>query len=216
MQTFLLKLAVYLFRKVTFKHWCLLEDKKYSCLQAVEDSSPDFPDLLADYLSTALYFKIDFSKISWEDTIFAFYKIHGVTSDIKKIPITSYKSEKKDKKDIWDYSGRLWYFYSNIIASAYGWSEKRIAKLDVSDALAYVQEILTERQLEKEFYWSTSEVAYVYDKATKKSKFSPMSRPYWMLPNPENKEKPKTASIPKSLLPVGNVINLYATKETKS
>lgn len=213
----LLRLGVYLLKRVTFKKWSELEDKKYNCLQAVEDSNPDFPDLLVSYLSTALYFPINYSKVSWTDTLQAFFKVHSVTSVKRKIPLTSYHSNRKDKKDAWDYSGRLWYFYCNLIASTYGWSGKAIASLEIDDALAYIQEILTAQHLEHEFIWSTTTIAYPYDEVTKKSKFSAMTRPYWMTGKSEDtKPVRKAAPVPKSLLPVGNVIELYDPKKIKS
>ena len=216
MQTALLKLGVFLLRKVNFRRWAELEDKKYLFIQAVEDSNPNFSHLLVDYLSTALYFNVDFSKVFWEDTVKAFYEIHSVTSSVRKIPLTSRKSDKKNKKDTWDYSGRLWYVYCDAIASAYGWNEKVVAKLDVNDALAYIQEIFTNQYLDKEFLWSTTEIAYEYNKTTKKSKYVPLPKPYWMLPEIKDDKKRKSIAIPKSLLPVGNVINLYDPKEIKS
>jgi len=205
LQKWLLKIQIYLLRKPKFKKWTELEDKKYEVLKAVEDSILNLPEVLYGYLSTALRFKVNYSKIYWKDTIESFYKIHGVTSTIRKIPITSNQSKSKEDKDHWDYSGRLYYLYANIIASAYGWTEDQISNLDIDSALAYLQEILTDKQLEKEFIWMTSEVAYPFDKATKKSKFHPLSRPYWMV---KEKAIRKAPPIPKSLLPVGNVVRL--------
>lgn len=212
MQAFLLNFGIYLLRKVRFKKWSKLEDKKYNCIQAVEDGASDFPELLYAYLSTALFFPVNFSKISWKDSIDALYKVHKSTSEIKKIPITSYQENKKEEKESWEYSGRLWFFYCHLIASAYGWSAKKIARLSVDDALAHIQEILTAQYLDREFIWSTSEIAYPYNKATKKSNYSPLPKPYWMR---REKSIRKAPVIPKSLLPIGNVINLYDPKKLK-
>jgi len=212
MQSLLLKINLYLLRKIRFKKWSELEDKKYSCLSAVEDSSPNLPQLLADYLSIALLLPVNYSKVSWKDMIVAFYKVHSVTVLKRKIPLTSYQSDKKETKDAWDYSGRLWFFYCNLIASEYGWSPKTIASMDVEDALALIQEILTSAHLEREFIWSTTTIAYPYNKATKKSNYSPLAKPYWMLG--EVKQTKKAPPIPKSLLPVGNIVSMR--NETKN
>jgi hypothetical protein len=92
---------------------------------------------------------------------------------------------------------------------------KQISNLPVDDALAYIQEILTDRQLEKEFTHSLSETSYPYNKNTKQSKYVPLKRPYWMQPDFKNVEKKKVAPIPKSLLPVGNVVRMSErTNET--
>jgi len=149
--------------------------------------------------------------VYWKDALEAFAYIHSVTVPDKTLPLISKQAESKNQKDTWDYSGRLWFFYSSIIASAFGWSTKQIASLSVREALAYVQEILTDKQLEREFAWSTTEVAYSYDKQTKKSKFVSLSRPYWMLPDIDEK-KGKVVRIPKSLLPVGTIITIDERK----
>lgn len=205
LQKWLLKIQFYFLSKPKFRKWTELEDKKYDFIQAIEDSKPELPEILFSYLSIALFVPVNFLKIPWQDVFEAFYKVHSLSSTVRDIPITSKQNKEKLEKDVWDYSGRLWYLYSNIIASAYGWTEKQIAKLSVDDALAYLQEILTEKQLMKEFAWSSSEIAYPYDDRTKKSKFQPLTRPYWMAKEKEVRQAPP---IPKSLLPVGNWIKL--------
>lgn len=205
LNTWLLKLQIYLLRKPRFRLWATLENLKHDVLTAVEDSEINLPNLIFSYLSTAVFIPVNFEKIYWKDVIESFYKVHGVTSTIRKIPITFNQSESKGDKDPWDYSNRLWPLYMHIIAKAYGWSDTKIAKLSVDNALAYIQEILTDKQLEKEFVWTMAEVAYVYDKSSKKSKFQPLTRPYWMITQKPNKKAP---AVPKSLLPVGNIVRI--------
>jgi len=216
-QSWLLKIQVYFLRRPKFRVWAQLEDRKYDFIQAVEDSSNSLPEIMYGYLSTVLLFPVNFSKVPWQEVFKTFYRLHSLSSAIRKIPITANRDVNKETKDAWDYSGRLWPLYMNIIASAYGWTEKQIASLDVNNALAYLQEILTDKQLDKEFIWSTSEIAYPYDKTTKKSKFQALKRPYWM---DKPRILPKSKPIPKSLLPVGNVMRLIPnekkTKEIKS
>ena len=96
---------------------------------------------------------------------------------------------------------------------------KYIGGMSIDSVIAYIQEILTEDQLEKEFKWSLSEIAYPYNKSTKKSEFKAMRRPYWMLADaPEIKK----IRMLKSLVPVGNVQdisgmqNALAKQETKT
>jgi len=207
LQTWLLRIGVCLLKKPRFRKWAELEDKKYDVIKAVEQVAPNLPDILYAYLSSALRVRPkDYNSVYWKDIMYAFSMIHRVTVPEVSLPLVSRHSEKKNEKDPWDYSGRLWFFYSNIIASAYGWTVEQIAELPVNTALAYLQEILTEQQLEREFVWSTSEIAYPYNKQTKKSKFSPLHRPYWMLPDMDVKKK--VPAIPKSLLPVGNVVKI--------
>lgn len=211
MQTWLLKIGVYFFRKPRFRLWSLLEDKKYSAIKAVEQNSPDFPLLLWEYISTALVTSPKQDKVFWKDAVYAFLKIHSVTVPDTNLPLVTKHNLQKERKDPWDYSGRLFYFYSNLIASAYGWTVKTISYLPVEAALAYIQEIMTEKQLEEEFVHQHSQTSYTYDKMSKKSKLVSLPRPYWMLP--DDKPKKKAPAIPKSLLPVGMVIDLQ--NETK-
>ena len=215
--TWLLKIGVYLFRRPRFRKWAVLEDKRYNVIKAVEETNGGFPNLVHDYASTALYLPFNYEKVFWKDMLLSFIKIHSVTSPKTSIPIVSRSSNTKQEKNYWDYSGRLWFFYSNIIAAAYGWTVNQIAKLPVEDALAYIQEILTDAFLEKEFTHKLSELAYEYNKNTKKSKYRPLQRPYWMLPDFGKPLKArKHAPVPKTLLPVGNVISLQdEIKETK-
>jgi hypothetical protein len=119
-----------------------------------------------------------------------------------KLPILTTKHTKEDKKLSWDYDGRTWNFYSHLLASNYGWTLEYIGKLGIDEVIAKIQEILTEEQLNKEFQWSMSEIAYPYNKSTKKSEFKPLKRPYWMLAEVTEIKKIK---ILKSLLPIGNV-----------
>lgn len=106
------------------------------------------------------------------------------------------------EEEPWDYEGRTWHFYSHLLAKHYGWTLEYISQLHPSDALAKIQEILTDEQLEREFQHSLSDVAYPYNSQTKKSEFHPLSRPFWM--RPKIKETPKI-KIPAIYMPIGVV-----------
>jgi hypothetical protein len=113
----------------------------------------------------------------------------------------NYKSTKEEES--WDYEGRTWYLYAHMLASEFGWSLDEIAELDVDDAFALLQEILISSQLEKEWQWSMSDKSYGKDKNTGEWRYFNLPRPPWMEDKPK---EPKKIMIPKSLLPVGNVI----------
>lgn len=209
MHKWLLKIGEKLLRKPKFKVWCLLEEIKFEIVRAVEQSQEDFASLIYQYVSAALSIHPkDYSKVYWKDVIDAFLEIHSVTVPSKNLPLVSRPSERKSQKDAWDYPGRLFYFYSNTIAAAYGWTEKEISNLSVDSGLSYIQEILTDEQLNREFIWSTTEIAYSYNKNTKESRLNKLSRPYWMMPDIHKVEKQKVPPIPKALLPVGHVVRL--------
>jgi hypothetical protein len=184
-----------------FKKWIFLEQQKEKIVQAVENDD-NFPSELLSYISTA--WGIDrkwFENADWTLLVNTFYVCISKSPQVE-LPITT-PSGDKQKDDPWDYENRTWHLYSHMLAKSYGWNLEYIARLSVMEALAKVQEIIAEDQLDKEFYYGLSEVAYHYDKGTKQSKFVPLPRPHWMRP----KILPiKKSIMPASLLPVGVVI----------
>lgn len=195
-----LKFMLYLYRKPKFKTWLELEAVRSKVTKAVET---DFAENVIAYVSTAFpVCKYVVDRLGWNDLLDLFYGLVKKGSPKLQLPILEPVSESpKDSEEItWDYPDRPRYLWSNIIAREYGWSLEYINNLDVDVALALIQEILTDKQLDKEFWWRMSEIAYPYDKNTKSSKFIELPRPYWMKPKPK---EIKMVKIPKALLPVG-------------
>jgi hypothetical protein len=190
-------------REIPFREWVEQEERKEKILKAVRERSDDFPMYLIEFVATALRVSPSWiEEVPWNMVVGAFYTIL-IRFPVVEIPITRpYKKNDTESKEDWDYDGRSWYFYSNLIASRYGWTFEYISQLKVLDALATIQEILTQDQLDKEFYYSLSELAYPYNASTKKSSFQPMKRPMWMMP--KIKEVPRF-KMPASLLPIGTV-----------
>jgi hypothetical protein len=91
----------------------------------------------------------------------------------------------------------------HIFSSTYGWDEDRIANLDIDTAIGLLQEILITEQLDHEWQFSITELAYPYNETTKKSSFRPLPRPDWM-----KKIIPKVTKIRKDFLPLGNIIGV--------
>lgn len=184
------------------KKWILLEARKEQIIKAVE-SGNDFPRELFSYLSTALGVSYKrYEKADWTLLIEAFY-LCVAKSPVIDLPITT-KSNEASKEESWDYPERTWHLYSHLLAKTYGWTLSEISQLHVEEALAKIQEIIVDDQLDREFQYGLSEVAYHYDKNTKTSKFVPLPRPHWMRP----KIQPiKRMLIPKGMMPVGNVIS---------
>ena len=184
-------------REYLFRQWIELENIKSKIIEAVENSHPDFPVYLLDYISTALGVSSKwFEKAEWIKIVELFYACLARSPKVD-IPLTS-PSKEKFKDDPWTYEGRTWPLYSHLIAQAYGWTLKEISQLQVGSALSMIQEIMVDKQLEKEFQYGLSEIAYPYNKSTKKSVFKPLDRPYWMRPtfNPQ-------IDIPRFKIPVG-------------
>jgi len=71
--------------------------------------------------------------------------------------------------------------------------------------------MLVDDQLEKEWEWSLSELAYSYNSSTKKSEFKELPRPDWM--DGKEIEEIKLIKIPKSMMPVGQVVRMDGTTE---
>ena len=178
-----------------------LEHLKEKVIKAVGENSDEFPTHLLSFLSTA--FRINqkhFEKAEWDKVILAFYAI-CLKSPTVKLPLLM-PSDTESKKDDWEYDGRTWHLYAHMIANSYGWSFEYISQLRVGDALATIQEIITDEQLNKEFIYSLSEIAYPYNKNTKESKFIPLPRPQWMRPRVREIRRYK---IPVSSMPIGVV-----------
>lgn len=131
-----------------------------------------------------------------------FLEAFTINSPRMNFPILKSAADKNEKLP-WEYEGRSWYFWLNLLSEKYGWNMDYISLLDIDDAIGLYQEIEIDRQLQKEWEWGLSEIAYQYDKASKSSKFHPLSRPSWMRPIAP---KPKIIKIKRDFLPVGNVI----------
>jgi hypothetical protein len=118
------------------------------------------------------------------------------------------------KKVPWDNSLRSALIWTHLIASKYGWSKADIENLWPEEAIALVQEIMADEQIEREFLHALSEVAYEYNKSTKKSRYKPMPRPNWMQFGDRRNKVLKT-KLRREWLPVGNVIYPEGADEEK-
>lgn len=180
----------------------MLESIKEKIIEAVSNGQPDFPDFLLSYIETALGVSSRwYAKADWLRVVELFYACL-TKSPIVKLPITS-PSKEKFKDDPWSYDGRTWPLYAHMLSKAYGWKLEYISQLQVGQALSMIQEILTDTQLEREFQYGLSEIAYPYDKSSKKSTFKPMQRPHWM--HQQIKDVPRF-KIPGEMLPMGAVM----------
>jgi hypothetical protein len=183
------------------KKWIELEQRKEEIIKAVEGGD-DFPSELFLYLSTALGVSSKwYEKADWYLIIQLFYLCLSKSPQLE-LPLLT-PSNEKSKEESWDYPQRTWHLYSHLLAKNYGWTLEEISQLHVEEALAKIQEIIVEDQLDKEFIYGLSEIAYSYDKNSKTSKFVPLPRPHWMRPKVQPVKK---FIIPASMLPIGNVI----------
>lgn len=182
-----------------FRKWVELEGHKKLISEAVEGS--DFPKEIVGYLSTAFGDK-KWDKKPWKTSISSVLDGFQKFNPDYSLPLLNTPKDRKTAD--WEYQGRMWNYFSHLLADAYGWTLEYIAELDVDEALGHVQEIFTSQYLEQEFYYSLSEIAYVYNKTTKKSNYKPLPRPYWMRPV---SQPTKQVRIKRSMLPVGYIID---------
>jgi hypothetical protein len=181
-----------------FRKWLELEHYKDKILEAVDGGN--LPVWMMTYLSTAFWGISPkwFEKADWMRIIMSFYKILSQSPKLD-LPITKPGSDKP-KEESWDYDNRTWYLYSHMLAKNYGWTLEYISNLHVVSALATIEEILVDEQLDREFHYGLSEMAYQYDSRSKTSKFNPLPRPHWMRPKIKEIKK---FPIPKAMLPFG-------------
>ncbi len=191
--------------KPKFRKWVELEEAKSLLIKAGRDGEAEFPTRVSAYLRICLPFGGVFERLPWQASFRALFLLMKWKNVEVELPILNVRMED-GRREVpeWGYRGRFWYFYSHLLASAYGWSAEYIAKMRVKDALAYIQEILAQEQMRREFEWSTSENAYAYDKNSKTSRFVPLPRPTWMTVVAEKKDARRLRSkIHVSMLPVG-------------
>jgi len=174
---------------------------------AAQADTGGIADALFEYLIACIHDldRGEFNEAPWYEVVSAFRQIRR----LNHIPnaedyslLTKTTSSGNEKTVAWDHDDREVLLWIHLIANSYKWSKTEIEELWPEEAIAYIQEILVEEQLRREFLYSLSEVAYPYDKATKKSKFRPMQRPLWMVAGGGR----KTDRVLKSMLPVGNVV----------
>jgi len=120
---------------------------------------------------------------------------------LKPKPKDNNRREKEEERERWEYDGRYVIQWIDLLAKEYGWTYDYISNLDINLVAHLIQEILVNDQLEKEWQYSLTEIAYKYDSGSKKSSLVPLNRPYWM--RKEADAVIKTTKIKKSLLPHG-------------
>lgn len=184
-----------------FGVWTRLEKLAAKINEAVESNITEFPILVTSYISTALFLPAKLVRgLPWI-VVWSLFLLARDANTPTKIPLLMTKKDNiKEKKLGWDYDTREEKYWVHLLAKEYGWELEYIQGLDTNVALAHIQEILTEEQLDREFLWSMSEIAYPYNSTTKQARFSPLPRPYFMQQDAPELKKIK---IRKDMLPVG-------------
>lgn len=190
------------------KSWLELDTILQEIRHAAERKEPGLlAEEIVRYLSAAIEGSF-WADVPWYEAAKAFTSIYALC-DIE-LDFAVLKAKGDDEILPWDYDERTWFYWAHSLAIAYGWSLKEIETLDPTHAIALLQEIFVEEQLNKEWEWSLTELAYRYDQVTKKSHYEPLKRPSWMQPDIGSVKKLR---IHKMLMPIGNVVDLGKMQE---
>ncbi|RMD60174.1 hypothetical protein D6833_10255 [Candidatus Parcubacteria bacterium] len=189
------------------RKWLELEEYRAQIAKAAADKRGDALERgITAYLSAAVSRRVKWSNVPWKQAVLALEGAVSVNMPRRAFPVLFQVEEQKSGSGVdFDYEGRMWYLWSHMLASNYGWSLEYIANLDVDEAIGHIQEILVDDQLEREWQWSISEVAYSYNQATKRSELRPLPRPAWM--KMKKIEPPKKIRIHRMFVPIGHVVS---------
>lgn len=186
--------------------WLILEEIRSNIINAADLGDEDgFANHIFSFISAAFDISTEeLENLPWYEIAEAYIQIYS--ANLPSHDFAIFRGKGKDREKIpWDYEGRTWYVWLHLLANNYGYSIEYIADMDIDDAIGLSQESLVEDQMDREKQWVMAEIAYSYDKDTKKTKFHPLTRPDWMADEVVAKEV-KVLKIPKSFMPVGNVI----------
>ena len=201
----------YTITRSKLKQWIELESLKTKALDFSERGrAMEFCDTVLSYVSICTGVEVsELDKLPWTEIVFTWHRLLNLNTPNTELPLYKVRDlDPKKKKPIWDYEGRTWYTWVHDLAHAYGWTMEYIAELDIDDASSLLQEMIVDDQLEKEFHWMLSEIAYPYNESSKKSEFKPLQRPIWMMEQIRSIKEGKDVKVKilKEHLPMGLVL----------
>ncbi len=157
---------------------------------------------IIEYVEAAIGEKLtDPGKADWRPLFFGFLKLKRMNSLEPIVPFLK-DIAKPSGEDSWTYPGRVGVLWIHILASRYHWSRTEIEDLFPEEAAVFIQEIMYDEFLTKEWEYSLSELAYEPQKDGK-SRYRPFPQPSWM-----GSKKPKKVKMLKKLIPAGTIIDL--------
>lgn len=154
-----------------------------------------------------------FHSEPWYEVFHAYTQVESLNKlpDEYNFAIISFTSESKSRIVPWDNPLRTIIIWIHLIAKTYGWSRAEIEEMWPEEAIAFVQEIMADEHHEHAFSHSLSQMAYEYNKTTKKSHYRPMAKPAWMIG--QDAETLITA-LKGDWIPVGEVVYPKDVDET--
>jgi hypothetical protein len=109
-----------------------------------------------------------------------------------------------------DYPGRALARIVDTLARHYGWDLERIINLPPEVALAHLQECILADRRKREWEYYLSEIAWEYDKRSKKSHYRPLPPLPWEALPASREYKPVPEWVREKYYPKGVVIDLSA------
>ena len=188
---------------LSFGDFLLLENYKLKLKKTID--LEEIKKILLDIikLQTKKEF-IDYKPIDVLRSVFQILNENRLRSEavfLSPPPTDPNEENVKPKKKRYDYDGRFFAQWIDILASAYSWSEQEILNMNIDRITYYIQEIMVNKFHEKEWNYRLTELAYHYDATNKKSTYKPLTPPYWM--NDKIDGKIHKTKIPINLLPYG-------------
>lgn len=189
-------------RRLKFGDWIKLSDLK----EKIGKQGADVADLVFRQLALCFPITVEHRNLDWWEIADAYLRLSTENKINQDFPIVKIRG-KDDSIPEFDYEGRSWYFWTNILSSKYGWSLEYIGELDPDDVFGLFMEILISDHEQKEFDYRLSELAYKYNEKTKKSTYVPLSKPRWMRSTNQEIKVP-IRRYRKDMRPAGVVIKI--------
>lgn len=188
-------------QRLTLRAWLEFERIQKTIQQAVTSQDEDAYESGVHAL-IAIACSISVESLPWFEAAAALAAV-SYLNRIHDLPLL--RHPEKDSEVPWDYPERSWFWWVHLFAKHYGWEKAQVEALDIDEALALLQEILVDEQLEREWEWSLSEIAYPYNPTTKKAPYKPLPRPAWMT-GVAKVVAGTVVKFQKGMLPLGMVI----------
>lgn len=198
-------------KRVRLGKYLDLQDQLTALTKAVKKhDGRAMADAIFEYLRLAIpeLSRDQFNDCVWFEITWSFAKI----AILNQIPgnLAMIRNKTDGAKPVpWNHDARDRLNWIHVIAGAYHWPKSDIEYLWPEEAVGLIQEILADQQLDREFMHALSEVAYVYNMQTKKSRYVPLLRPPWMV---VRELKQVVTRIPKSMMPAGLIIGAAGEK----
>lgn len=192
------------FERKSLRQWIDLEEARskirddFKAKNAEQSSQNIFAYI---QLATKDRKKLEWDKFDGISALALFLEARLINTPTREFPILKFHNEQKETPP-WEYPGRAWYYWLNLFSKNYHWPIDYISKLDIDDAIGLYQECKIDEQIDKEWEWGLSEIAYPYDPSAKAGIFKPLGRPQWML---GIAPKPRVVHIKADMLPMGNI-----------